>query len=247
MCDEWMPHIQLPVTIEQFRQLPRNSAYKYEYLNQTAYLSPRPKHYHALLELRPMVVDESVAVCPLEGGQLARLDRLFAEAFRYIQPYGSLDDDTRLEAVRQALERTRTGGDGPWIEQASFVAKMEEKPVGAILITLLPAGDACDWESYHWPGPPPADCIEHHQGRPHLTWIFVSPLEKGRGTGTALLAASVRALLALGFTQLLSTFMAGNDSSMLWHWRNGFQLLPYTGSYRLMRQRWLQQLQQPHA
>ena len=39
MCDEWMPFIQLPLTIEQFRQLPRNSAYKYEYLNKMAYFS----------------------------------------------------------------------------------------------------------------------------------------------------------------------------------------------------------------
>jgi hypothetical protein len=26
MCDAWMPHIPLPLTIEQFRQLPRNAA-----------------------------------------------------------------------------------------------------------------------------------------------------------------------------------------------------------------------------
>ena len=247
MCDEWMPPLQLPVTIEQFRQLPRNSAYKYEYLNDTAYLSPQPKHYHALLEMRPVKVDESVAVYPLKADELASLDRLFAEAFRSIQPYGSLDDKTRLEAACQALDRTRSGGDGPWIEQASFVAKMETRPVGAILITLLPEGDPCDWESYHWADAVPEKCIERRLGRPHLTWVFVAPLEKGRGTGTALLAASVRELLALGFTQLLSTFMTGNDSSMLWHWRNGFQLLPYPGSYRLMRQRWLRVLQQPDA
>src|SRR5215831_15840771 len=40
MCDECMPHIQLPLTIEQFRQMPRNAAYKYEYLNEVAHLSP---------------------------------------------------------------------------------------------------------------------------------------------------------------------------------------------------------------
>jgi GNAT superfamily N-acetyltransferase len=238
MCDDWMPPIQLPMTIEQFCQLPRNSAYKYEYVNETARLSPRPRHYHALLDLRPMDIDESVAMDPVQPGELMCLDRLFAEAFRYIQPYGCLDEKTRLEAARHALARTRTGSDGPLIERASFVAKIEERPVGAILITLLPEGDPCDWESYHWAEAPPPDCIERRLGRPHLTWIFVSPLEKGRGTGTALLAASVRELRALGFVQLLSTFMAGNDSSILWHWRNHFQLLAHPGSYRLMRQRW---------
>jgi GNAT superfamily N-acetyltransferase len=247
MCDDWMLPLQFPMTIRQFRQLPRNSAYKYEYLNDMAYLSPRPKHYHALLELRPIQADESVPVYPLTGNELGNLGPVFVEAFRHIQPYGSLDDPTLLEAARQALERTQAGGDGPWIERASFAAKSEGKTVGAILITLLPAGDPCDWESYHWREPPPANCIERRLGRPHLTWVFVLPLEKGRGTGTALLAASVRELLTLGFTQLLSTFMTGNESSMLWHWRNGFQLLPHPGSHRLMRQRWLRGLQEPNA
>lgn len=247
MCDEWMPLLQLPITEDQFERLPRNSAYRYEYQERVANLTPRPKHYHALLELRPMLAEQLVAISPLQADQVMGLARLFADAFRYIQPYGSLDDGTRLEAARQGLERTRSGGDGPLIEQASFVARIEEQPVGAILVTLLPDGDPCNTESYYWAQPPPPDCVERRLGRPHLTWIFVSPLEKGRGTGTALLAASVQQLRALGFTQLLSTFMAGNDSSMLWHWRNGFQLLPFPGSYRLMRQRWLQGLHQGDA
>ena len=32
MCDEWMPTVVLPLSAEQFRQLPRNAAYKYERL-----------------------------------------------------------------------------------------------------------------------------------------------------------------------------------------------------------------------
>jgi hypothetical protein len=36
----------------------------------------------------------------------------------------------------------------------------------------------------------------------------------------------------MGFTHLASTFLLGNDSSMLWHWRNGFQLAGYPGSRR---------------
>ena len=107
-------------------------------------------------------------------------------------------------------------------------------------ITLLPEGDPCDWDSYYWHRPPPADCLERCLGRPHLTWIFVLPLHAGQGVGTALLAAAVRELLALGYTELASTFMIGNDSSMLWHWRNGFRLLAYPGSRRLMRMRWQQ-------
>src|SRR5437588_294883 len=125
MCDEWMPALQLPLTWEQFLQLPRNPAYKYEYLEGKAFLSPRPSHY--------------------------------------------------------------------------------------------------------WAEPPPTDCIARRLGRPHLTWIFVAPSLAGGGVGTGLLSAAVSVLLTMGFRELVTTFIAGNDSSMLWHWRNGFQLLPYPG------------------
>src|SRR5580693_1815698 len=51
MCDDWMPVLELSLTLTQFRQLPHNPAYKYEYLDGKARLSPRPKHYHAQLDL----------------------------------------------------------------------------------------------------------------------------------------------------------------------------------------------------
>ena len=40
----------------------------------------------------------------------------------------------------------------------------------------------------------------------------------------------------LGYTELVSSFILGNDSSMLWHWRNGFELLAYSGSRRKFRE-----------
>jgi hypothetical protein len=232
MGDSWMPTIKLPLTEEELEQLPRNAAYRYEYLDGQAYLSPRPRHYHALLDLRRVPAPENVTLRQLHAEDLPALAPLFAEAFQHIQPYGSLAKTTRLEASRQALKRTHTGGDGPWIEQASFGACQDDELVGAILITLLPDADPCDWDSYRWSEPPPPDCIAHRLGRPHLTWIFVSPWLAGQGVGSALLVAAGNALLDLGFHQLLSTFMLGNDSSMLWHWRNGFRLLAYPGSPR---------------
>jgi L-amino acid N-acyltransferase YncA len=69
-----------------------------------------------------------------------------------------------------------------------------------------------------------------------LTWIFVGPWHAGHGVGTALLAHAIQGLLGLGYTELLSTFLLGNTSSMLWHWRNGFRLLPYPGSPRVIRE-----------
>jgi GNAT superfamily N-acetyltransferase len=238
MCEHWMPLIRLPLTLEQFHQLPRHSAFKYEYFRDQAHLTPRPKHYHVLLELKPFAADEEVPLRHVRPEDFEPLGMVMAGVFSNIQPFGSLDKESRWEAVRESLNRTRTGGDGPWVEQASFVALERETVIGAILITLLPEGDPRDFESYHWREPPAADCVERRLGRPHLTWIFVSPWHAGRGVGTGLLAAAVRELRSMGFTHLLSTFLLGNDSSMLWHWRNGFELLPYPGSWRHLRKQW---------
>jgi GNAT superfamily N-acetyltransferase len=249
MCDEWMPTLRLPLTPEQFHKLPRHPAYRYEYLDGQARLSPCSRFYHAQLDLLAHQgpgldgAEEAVAIRPARADDFAALEPVFAAAFLHAQPFEGLDETTRLQAARACLGRTRDGGDGPWIEQASFVADRAEdgRPVGAIFVTLLPPGDPCDPESYSWREPPPADAIGRRLGQPHLTWIFVTPLTAGRGVGTALLATAVHALLRLGFTRLLTTFLLGNASSMLWHWRNGFELLAYPDSGRLLRERWRQE------
>jgi len=245
MCDEWMPVIELPLTGDQFLRLPRNAAFKYELIEGRVVLSPRPRHYHAMLDLAAAAAgpapdaDDGFQIRPVTAPDFPYLELVFAAAFHRAQPFASLDDAARQEAARRCLERTRTGGDGPWVEQASFAAVTAEggRPVGAIFITLLPAGDPRDWDSYYWDQPPPADCVARRLGRAHLTWIFVGPLHAGRGVGTALLGAAARALVGLGYGEMASTFLLGNESSMLWHWRNGFRLLPYPTSKRLMRER----------
>jgi GNAT superfamily N-acetyltransferase len=239
MCDDWMEGLQLPLTVEQFHRLPRNAAYKYEFQSGTAYLSPRPKFFHGILELTPLAehplpAAAAVALRPVCADDWEGLAPLFSAAFRGVVPYGSLEDVPRREAAIKCLQFTRDGGDGPRIDRASFIAQgwQDTRPVGAVLITLLPDEDPTGWSAFHWAEPPPADCLERGIGRPHLTWIFVNPLEAGRGIATALLNAAARELLALGYRQLASTFLLGNDASLLWHWRCGFRLATYPGSRR---------------
>jgi GNAT superfamily N-acetyltransferase len=239
MWDEWMPVVRLPITIDQFQQLPRNAAYKYEFFGGEAVLSPRPRSFHCLLDLRPMEADPDVIVRPLSPDEIPRLGKLFAGAFQSVQPFESLDPATIDEAARSCLEQTRTGGDGPLVPSACFIARLRdfECDAGAILITILPDGDASQNDSYYWRESPPPDLIEHRLGRPHLTWIFVAPMASGQGVGSTLLAASVHELLRLGYTTLCSTFLDGNHSSMLWHWRCGFRLLPGPFSKRELNRR----------
>jgi hypothetical protein len=245
MIDEWMTTLRLRLTLEEFHRLPRHPAYKYEYLSGEAYLTPYPKHYHAVLPLPPPFVPEApeapadLVVRGVAETDLPNLEPVFRAAFARMQPLASLTPEVRAEAAHQALQRTASSGDGPWVRQASFVAARAPagELIGSALVTLLPEGDPCDWDSYCWQDPPPGDCVERRLGRPHLTWIFVAGLRAGQGTGTALLGAVTRALVGLGYRELVSTFLLGNESSMLWHWRNGFRLLPYPGSLRHIGQR----------
>jgi GNAT superfamily N-acetyltransferase len=238
MCDEWMSTIELPLTVEDFRKLPRHPAYKYEYLSRRVFLVPRPKFYHAMLDLTDKHADDSqpsnIKMRLIADSDTTDLELVFAAAFAAYLPFAALEPSRRAHAARDALLKVRDGGEGPWIMQASFLAMdQENKPTAAIFITLLPDEDPSGWDSFRWREPAPPDAIERRIGRPHITWIFVSPMHAGFGIGTALLAASTLELRSMGYQHLASTFMLGNESSMLWHWRNGFRLQTYPGSRRL--------------
>ncbi len=243
MSDDWLTPLHLPLSPAQFQQLPRNPAYQYEYFDGVAHLSPRPKYFHAVLELEPLpkferAADSSV-LRPLHAHDWDELARVFTSAFRWLPPLGHLADEARFTAARDCLSCTREGGDGPLIERACYVkVDSEDRPAGAIVVTLLPDGELEEVESYHWPAPPPDDAVARRIGRPHVTWIFVNPLLAGCGVGTALLRAAVQELRRQGYAQLASTFLHGNQSSLLWHWRVGFRLV----SYPFSRRRWKEPL-----
>ncbi len=227
MWCKFMRLVKIRMTIQEFHQLPRHAAYKYEYLDGEAWLSPRPKTYHALLDLHPPPVEAGrVTTRPVTADDWNDMAGLFSAAFRDRPPFLGLDDKKRREAAQSILEHARTGGDGPFIEQAAHVAhlKNHDDPAGAVVVTLLPSSDLSDWQAFEWTEPPPADAVARKLGRPHLTWIFTHPFAAGRGVGTALLHAATRELLALGYSELASTFLLGNEPSMIWHWRNGFRL-----------------------
>jgi Acetyltransferase (GNAT) family len=245
MLDQWFSVIKLPISWRQFHRLPRNPAYKYEYLQKSAWLSPRPKFYSARLALvddpagPALATDlpDAVAFRRLEDRDWPRLSRIFAGSFERVQPFASLGDRRRLESARACLKHTREGCDGPIIGPACHVAVdlKDGDPIGAVLVTLVPPVDLDDIWSLRWKTPPPPECVELRLGHAHLTWIFVGRGIAGSGVGTALLAEASRGLRELGYTELISSFILGNDSSMLWHWRNGFELLPYSGSRRRFR------------
>src|SRR5262249_2549144 len=153
----------------------------------------------------PIGAEEDFLLRPLEPADWDDLPRLFAAAFRTVQPFGSLNEDDRLGAARHCLERTRSGNDGPLIERGCFVAqaRAEAHVCGAILLALVRDVDlSAPDEGCLWGEPPPADAVERRLGLPHLTWVFVGPWHASSGVGSALLARAVSELLTLGFERL---------------------------------------------
>src|ERR1700676_18513 len=118
MIDKWFSTIKLPITFKQWRKLPQNRAYKYEYFGGKAWLTPRPKGYHALLDLSqfnvsvPMQPQEELVIRPLADGDWRRMPRVFAAAFHRVQPFASLTDKVREKAARECLQATRGGAEG---------------------------------------------------------------------------------------------------------------------------------------
>ena len=236
MIDEWFEVIELPISIEQFHALPINPAYKYEYFGGRAVLSPRPKIHTAVLPLSPRPApgpvevwkDDVFATRAFRESDWDALPGLFASAFWRVQPFCAMDDDRRRDAARRCLDKTRTGGDGPIVPGACVVAASvaSDVPVAAALVTMQRGYREAE---VGVPAP---------EGRlPHLTWIFVPPMLSRHGMGTALLDVAANALLDLGFAGLASTFLLGNESSTLWHWRNGFRLMESPSSPRRWKRR----------
>lgn len=211
MLGDWFRTMELPIAFSDFERLPRHPAYKYEFFDGRAVLTPRPRYQRAVLELPASLTPTSASSQPsgvtiraLAPGDWTSLPELLSAAFHGVPPLVTLGADRRLDVARECLERTRMGGDGSVVEGACFVAADQhgaECLVGAILVTLI------------------------REGCPHLTWILVRPRHVGQGLGTALLAAAVTALRERGHRDLASTFLVGNHRATLWLWRRGFHLV----------------------
>ncbi len=118
MADDWMPNISLPLTAEQFKRLPRNPAYRYDYLHGTAYLSPRPKHFHGVLDFAgwrapdPDEISPEIRIRPLLASDQAELAEVFAAAFEGVQPFGGLASSSVWRHRRLPWKKPGAAGTG---------------------------------------------------------------------------------------------------------------------------------------
>ena len=240
MIDDWFRTVRLRITIDEFHRLPRVAGYKHEYFGGECVLTPRPRNGYAVLDFdrfRPLASDSrglrEVTVRPVEDRDWDGLGPLCGAAFHRVPPFSALSDEERPAAGTDCMAFVRSGGDGPLVPAASMVAADAEdgRPRGALLVVMKPKKYRLDPWAHERP-PVVEGAVVPAPSQAHLDWVFVSAWVANRGVGSAMLARTVEALRAAGHTSLTSSFMIGNGESMAWHWRNGFELLPYPGSMR---------------
>jgi hypothetical protein len=169
---DYYPRIELPITIEEFRRLPRNAGYKYEYFDRRAVLTPRPKAFSCVRDLSPVRPRGSHRIESLPPDEILDLLKLFDQANAFAQPWQSLDDEKGLEISRDCLQKALDGKDGPLVPAACVRVhgEREEGVVGAAIVTLVHPSVLTEPFGGRWPKEgPPADAVRLRLGVPHLT------------------------------------------------------------------------------
>ncbi|TWT59042.1 hypothetical protein KOR42_24310 [Thalassoglobus neptunius] len=238
MLNDWFQDVEFEISWATFQKLPRHPAFRYEYLSERCRVSPRPRYYHARFNLESWEPQTSDSICNevvVESLGETNCDDLhdsFLQAFARTVPFCQLSESERRRSVHQLLERTFSGLDGPLHRASSHVLRERASGIilGASLITLLPSEDLERFDHPDWRASVPSDAAETNWGFPHLTWIFVASKRQRLGLSSCLLDATVSRLKDRGDRTLLSTFLLGNDQSLLWHWKMGFQLLSHVSS-----------------
>lgn len=240
MLNDWFLDLTLKMSWDEFQLLPRHPAFRYEYRSDQCQISSRPIYYHARLSIQQSLFNQTAdsslscfEICEdLTEEDWNDAAVLFGAAFSRSPPLFQHSSEFRQIAAARILKRTRTGQDGPWVAGASWVIREARggKILGVSLVTLLPSDDLSGFRDHAWNIDAPSNAVEMGWGFPHLTWIFVDPRFSRNGLGQALLLKTAESLQHLGYTTLFSTFLLGNDASLLWHWKMGFKLLSHVSS-----------------
>lgn len=219
MLEDWFKHMEVPMPLADWRRLPRNAAYKYEFVEGKALIFPEPTCADVVLDLRtfsPPAPDprEEWLLREMTSDDWNSLPEIMARAFSGVAPFATLTNEELPLVSADCLAETRQGKDGSLLPGACMVlaekndASSDHSLAGAALVTIRPGETT---------GGHPT---------PLLAWIFIDRWTKRRGGAAALLAAVVGALRTLGYTHLESVVCPGNHATVMWHWKMGFTMGP---------------------
>lgn len=217
--DHYLTPLKLPMSIDQFSRFPYLAAYRADFREGHAEFTYQPRLRMARLPIAPRVsrIVPGIAVKTLDLHDAHEsLTKLFASAFAHLPPMDTMPPTTRRHAAEAAIRHTASGGDGEVVESACVGAtdRASGKLVGAALVTRV----SLRWDE--WPDAATPAFL------PNLTWIFVKEGSQRRQIGSAMLDGVINRLAEQNRPWLVSHFIEANASSLLFHWRNGFELVP---------------------
>ena len=192
----------IPMTMEAFRNLIRDPAWKYEYYGDTAHITPS---HQIVMVSRPVETHDSdpgpydiIALCDAVEAELINL---FIKAFS-----GTIDfcdcDDTLISTYANRTISHCIHHVPPNFSCASMLACHGAVPVGGLLVTLTS-------DSY-----------------PMIEAVFTDPDYRREGIATCLLYRSMGALARRGQKQIISSYNLGSQASASWHQAVRFKNLP---------------------
>jgi ribosomal protein S18 acetylase RimI-like enzyme len=216
--DDYVTPLKLPMTIDTFSRFPALAGYKAELKGPNVELSYQPRLSMARLRVASRAAREvdGVAISPIDVRGFAEpLAKLFAMSFAHVPPLDTMAPTTRRHAADAEMKHLATGGQGALFEPACLgaVESASHKLVGAAIVTKL-ALRPDEWPDAEMPSP-----------LLNLTWLFVAPGHQRRAVGTALLDHVVSALAKAGHAWLVSHIPQDNVPVVMFHWRNGFELV----------------------
>jgi RimJ/RimL family protein N-acetyltransferase len=193
----------IPMTIEEFRRVPRKLGWKYEYWDGQTHISPSHQIVTVSIEVKPRAVTSLCQLRAVNQADAPHLSAIYFVAFSNTIEYCDWKPEEIQETAREDVHDFFAGKRGkPHPASRIAVAPDEDSVVGAALI------------------------VENEDGTPFLDILFVTPEWQHQGVGTALVSSAINELYQAGVKRLESSYMLGNEESQAWHRKFGFVEVP---------------------
>ena len=191
------------MSLAEFRLLPRDPGWKYEYLDGMAHVTPRARFATVQVGVRSRPLDPPLPLRRVTRADQEELVAAYVAAFADSVEYCDVAPEEVSRSARENIQAFCAGGRGE-VLPSSCVA-IEEAPAHPVGVV---AGAAL--------------VTRARDGRPLLDMLFVRPRWQRRGLATDLVSWSLGELLTHGETMLRSRYHLANEPSRAWHHRFGF-------------------------
>lgn len=227
MCEQATKLNGKTMSLDDFRRLPRQLGWRYEYIEGQVRISPG---YQSVVALRPPgPLPRITAPCTLravEPGDAPALESAYCEAFAHSVDFFEAPPEEICRSAGTDIRQSLHGGKCDEPLPASRLALDRGRVVGAALLLRTPSR------------------------LPYLNLLFVVPERRRAGLASALFVAAMTALAGTDRVPILSQYRLANAASRAWHHRLGFidqidQNL--ARAYMMQAAERLEQLQACHA